>query len=206
MRERMSLSKYKSNKWTTHFARFARALLGPCSDVLREVLAKETSPFDLEKKVKSYISLKKKPSIRDDHEQLVYGKDYSVFDITLLYFLFRNMCSIKPHKKNWGNDPEPTDKSLSANIERIRILRNDWYGHATDFSLTDSDFAIKWNYISQIVKELEGYLGTGTKYQDTLIILKTCLMDPESIKLFKDTWLTDVKNLEGNKQVCLTNE
>lgn len=99
MRERMSLSKYKSNKWTTHFARFARALLGPCSDVLREVLVKETSPFDLEKKVKSYISLKKKPSIRDDHERLVYGKDYSVFDITLLYFLFRNMCSIKPHKK-----------------------------------------------------------------------------------------------------------
>lgn len=205
MRERMSLSKYKSNKWTTHFARYARALLGPCSDVLREVLAKETSPFDLEKKVKSYISLKKKPSIRDDHEQLVYGKDYSVFDITLLYFLFRNMCSIKPHKKNWGNDPEPTDKSLSANIERIRILRNG-YGHATDFSLTDSDFEQKWSYIFQIVKELEGYLGTGTKYQDTLIVLKTCLMDPESIKLFKDTWLTDVKNLEGNKQVCLTNE
>ena len=166
---RMSLSKYESTRGTTHLARIARAILGPCIDVLREVLAKEISPPDLERKVKTYIHQNKKPSISKQQKRLVYGKNYSVFDVTLLYFLLRNMSSIPQHKNNWGKDPELTDKSVSANIERVRILRNEWYGHATDFSLSDSDFEQRWNHISQIVKELEGYLGTETKYQDTFI-------------------------------------
>lgn len=98
MRERMSLSKCKWNRGTIHFARFARALLGPCSDVLREVLVKEISPPDLEKKVKDYIRKNRKHSISKKQTRLDYGKDYSVFDNTLLYFLLRNLCSIPPHK------------------------------------------------------------------------------------------------------------
>ncbi|XP_065938638.1 uncharacterized protein [Magallana gigas] len=198
----MSLSKYESTTGTTHLARLGRAILGPCMDVLREVLAKEISPPDLEKKVKTYILKNRKPSISEQQKRLVYGKDYSVFDVTLLYFLLRNMCSIPPHKNTWGKKPELTDNSVSANIERIRILRNEWYGHATDFSLSKSDFERKWNHLSQIVKELEGYLGTTTKYQDTLIELKTCCMDPGSIQHYIDTLRTveglqtDVTNLQ----------
>eukprot|EP00105_Crassostrea_gigas_P036963 XP_019921111.1 PREDICTED: uncharacterized protein LOC105324390 isoform X1 [Crassostrea gigas] len=211
---RMPLSKYESTRGTTHLARIARALLGPCIDALREVLAKEISPPDLERKVKAYIHQNKKPSISKQQKQLVYGKNYSVFDVTLLYFLLRNMSSIPQHKNNWGNDPELTDKSVSANIERIRILRNEWYGHATDFSLSDSDFEQRWNHISQIVKELEGYLGTATKYQDTLIELKSCCMDPDSIQPYIDKLLaveglqTDVTNLKegfGELQIDVTN-
>nr|XP_034330634.1 uncharacterized protein LOC105344498 isoform X7 [Crassostrea gigas] len=196
MQEEMSLSKYKSNRGTTHFARIARAILGPCMDVLREVLAKEISPPDLEKKVKDYISQNRKPPISEKQKQLVYSKKYSDFDITLLYFLFRNICSISQHENKWGKDPKPTDKGVSANIERVRILRNEWYGHATDFSLSDSDFKQRWNHISQIVKDLEGNLGTSTKYQDILILLKTCFMDPESIEIYIDTLLTDITNLK----------
>ncbi|XP_065938642.1 uncharacterized protein [Magallana gigas] len=198
----MSLSKYESTTGTTHLARIARAILGPCIDVLRDVLANEISPPDLEKKVKTYVPQKGKPSISEKQKRIVYGKNYSAFDVTLLYFLLRNMCSIPPHKNTWGQDPEPTDKSVSANIERIRILRNEWYGHGTDISLSEPDFERKWNHISQIVKELEGYLGTATKYQDSLIKLKTCYMDPDSIQHYIDTLRTverlqtDVKNLQ----------
>ncbi|XP_065924639.1 uncharacterized protein [Magallana gigas] len=208
MQEGMSLPKYESNRGTTHFARIAWAILGPCMDVLREVLAKEISPPVLEKKVKDYISENRKPSISEKQKQLVYSKKYSDFDITLLYFLFRNICSISQHENKWGKDPKPTDKGVSANIERVRILRNEWYGHATDFSLSDSDFKQKWTYISQIVKELECYLGTGTKYQDTLIKLKTCFMDPESIERYIDTLSTDITYLKegfGELQTNVTN-
>nr|XP_034316350.1 uncharacterized protein LOC105346805 [Crassostrea gigas] len=208
MQEGMSLRKYESNRGTTHLARIAWAILGPCMDVLREVLAKEISPPVLEKKVKDYISENRKPSISEKQKKLVYSKKYSDFDFTLLYFLFRNICSISQHENKWGRDPKPTDKGVSANIERVRILRNEWYGHATVFSLSDSAFKPKWTYISQIVKELECYLGTGTKYQDTLIELKTCFMDPESIKLYIDTLLTDITNLKegfGGLQTDVTN-
>lgn len=190
MRERMSLSKYKSNRRTTHLARINRVILGPCTDVLREVLAKEISPPELEKKVKTYIFQSRKPQINEKQKRCVYAKNYSNFDITLIYFLFRNVCSIPQHKNKWGNNPEPNDNSVSANIERIRILRNEWHGHSTEFSLSDSNFEQRWNHISQIVKELEGYLGTATNYQDILIELKTCCMDPESIQQHIDSMKT----------------
>uniref|UniRef100_A0A8W8MMG5 DZIP3-like HEPN domain-containing protein n=1 Tax=Magallana gigas TaxID=29159 RepID=A0A8W8MMG5_MAGGI len=112
------------------------------------------------------------------------------------------MCSIPPHKNEWGNDPEPTDRSLSANIERIRIIRNEWYAHAPEFSLTDSDFEQKWKFMSQIVKELEGYFGNATKYQDSLTELKTKHMDPDATQKSLNAMLTveelqtDVTNLK----------
>lgn len=184
----MSLSKYESTPGTTHHARITRVLLGPCIDALREVLAKEISPPDLKKKVKTYINDNRKPAISEQQKRLVYGKNYSVFDVTLLYFLLRNMCSIPPHKNKWGNNPDPTDKSVSANIERLRILRNEWHGHGTDFSLSDSEFEQRWKHISQIVKDLEGYLGTATKYQDILVKLKTCCMDSGSNLKGNTSW------------------
>lgn len=152
----------------------------------------------MEKKVKAYILENRKPTIREGQKRLVYGKDYSAFSVTLLYFVFRFLCLIPPHKNKWENNPEPTDKSVSANIERIHILKNEWYTHVLDSFLSDSDFEQRWKHIFQIVKELEGYLGTATKYQDSLMYLKTCCVDPGSIQHYKNTLETSETNLKGN--------
>lgn len=206
--ERKSISKYDLTQGT-HFARIARAILFPCTDVLREVLTKEISPLDLEKKVRIYMLQNRTPYISERQKKLVYSKNYSFFDVTLLYFLLRCICSIPPHKNKWGKDPELTDRSVSANIERVRILRNQW-ACASDIFLSDSDFDQIWNHISQTVKDLEGYLGTATKYQDALIKLKTCFMDPASIqhsfvKLNTVEMLqSDLTILKGKSQVVST--
>lgn len=207
--ERKSISKYDLTQ-ETHFARIARAILGPCTDVLREVLTKEISPLDLEKKVRIYMLQNRTPYISERQKKLVYSKNYSFFDLTLLYFLLRYICSIPPHKNKWGKDPELTDRSVSANIERVRILRNQWE-YASDIFLSDSDFDQIWNHISHTVKDLEGYLGTATKYQDALIKLKTCCMDPASIqhymylvKLNTVEMLSDITILKGKSQVVST--
>lgn len=157
---------------------------------------KSHPPFS--RNVKTFIAnfpAYKKPPINKFQEQLVYGGKYLDFDITLLYFLLRNVCSIPPHTSKWGNDPSPVDRSLSANIERIRIIRNEYYGHIAHFSLSDADFEQKWKKISQIVKELESYLGTATDYQDTLKELKTCSMDPDVEKAYTEKLLV-VEKLE----------
>lgn len=204
MRGRMALSKYDSTPETTNFARIARAILGPCADVLRDVLTKEISPPDLKRKLQKYLLICKKPQISQTQITLVNNEDYSEFDISLIYFLFRNTCSLSPHKKQWGVMPDPNDDSVSANIERIRILRNEW-GHSTDLSLSKSDFEQRWKSISQIVKDLEVYLGTATVYQDALNNLKDCCMDPESIHNYIQEVLivqqleNDVNNLKGNR-------
>lgn len=120
----MALSKYESIRETTNFARIARIILGPCTDVLRDVLKKELLPSALSQNFKTFIANRpKKNPINQKQQQLINIGTYSDFDITLLYFCLRNLCSIPGHIKKWGNDPSLMDRSLSANIERIRILQ-----------------------------------------------------------------------------------
>lgn len=177
LRGQMSNSKFKLTGENTNLARVAQMILGPCTNVLRDVLRKNISPPDLEKKVRAYVANTKKPLINKQQEAIVYGKDYSKLDVTLLYFLLRNMCSIQPHSNKWGNNPNPGDKSVSANIERVRLIRND-YGHNSETYISDTDFNIKYQDIKNIVQDLENYLGSSTKNQDEVKELETCPMDP----------------------------
>lgn len=203
----MADSKYQSTQETTNLARIVRVILGPCSDILRDVLEKEISAENLSSKVKLFIAglpKKKKPPISKEQELLVYGEDYKKFDVSLLYILLRNMCSISPCTHQWGKEPNPGDRSLSANIERIRFIRNEYYGHFTHFLLPNEVFEQKWKKISQIIIELERDLGSGTRYQESMAEIKICHMDPEkekeSIKklLTVKTLQRDVSNLKGN--------
>lgn len=198
---------YESTQETTYLARIVRIILGPCSDILRDVLEKEISPGTLSSKVKIFISnfpKKKKPLISKEQAKLVYGEDYKQFDISLLYVLLRNMCSISTRTHQWGNEPNPGDMSLSANIERIRLIRNEYYGHFTNFLISKDVFEQKWKKISQIIIELEKDLGSGTRYQESMAKLKYCCMDPDVEMTFIKKLLMvenlqrDVSNLKGN--------
>lgn len=177
----MANSKYASTRETTNFARVARIILGPCTDVLCAVLTKEISPPTLSQKVKIYLSkfsTQKQPPITKEQEKIVLNKNYTDFDITILYFLLRNISNIPPHSNQWGNDPIQTDRSVSANTERIRLIRNK-YGHCPDISISNSDFNNKISEISGIIQDLESYLGISTIYHDAVTTIRNCCMDPE---------------------------
>lgn len=206
----MALSKYESTRETTNFARVARIILGPCTSVLRDILKKEIPPFGFHHTVNTFFANSdkhKKSTISETQKQLVLKGKYSEFDITLLYYLLRNVCSIPQHTNLWGNVPNQVDRSVSANTERMRILRNE-YGHTTDFFLSDSDFEQKWKDIFQIVKELESNLGTGTDHQDALLKLKTCSMDPDEEKKYiqklsiVEQMQVQISDLEGKGYSC----
>lgn len=181
MSETASDEKYKSTRKTTNRARLERIIFGPCRDVLCALLKKEIDPSDLSLRVNNFISnLKRKKSpFTSEQKSLILGGNYTDFDITLLYTLLRNICSVPPpHTHQWGSEPNPGDRSVSANIERIRLVRNQ-HGHNSEISLSDTDFNTKWQHVYDTVKELEQYLGTGCVYQDAIMKLKTCSMDPE---------------------------
>lgn len=174
-------SKFVSTPETTNLARLARMTLGPCTDVLRAVLTNEMSPSALSHNVKTFIAnhpKHKKCPISKEQEKLIHGKIYEDFDISLLYIILRNICQIPEHKNRWGNVPLPTDRSVSANIERIRIIRNE-YGHSSEFSVSNIEFKRKWQHILKIVQELEICLLTSTVFQNAVIDISTCSMDPE---------------------------
>lgn len=208
----MATSNYDSTSETTNLARIARIILGPCTDVLRAVLKKEMPPATLSQNLKTFLAnlpRHKKPPISKTQEHIVYGGNFSHFDTTLLYFLLRNICSIPEHRQKWGKKPSPTDRSVSANIERIRLIRNDYYGHVASFSLPDPDFINQWNDLFVIVKELESYIGSSTDHQDAVTRLKSCSMDPEVEQNFIDRLLVveklqeTVENLERKNYISL---
>lgn len=195
----MSLSKYVLTRKTANFARLFMIIFGPCSDVLRDVLMKEIQPADLSIKVKLFISnypKNKKPPINTQQEQLVYTGDYSKFDLTMLYTLLRNVSGIPPHSTKWGNAPNPRDDSVSANIERIREIRNKYCGHAKNCSLSNFDFKQICTIIHQIVKKLEDYSGTSTIHQKELSNLRCCSLDPDIEKSYIERLLA-VDRLQG---------
>ncbi|XP_062568316.1 uncharacterized protein LOC134230492, partial [Saccostrea cucullata] len=183
-------SKYKSTPETTNLARVARLILGPCTDLLRDILKRNIAPSNLSKTVKTWVDdIKKKKQNSSLNKQQIalifplptkhYGGDYSDFDISLLYILLRNVCKIPPHNNGRGEEPDPTDNSVSANIERIRLTRNKYYGHAADFSLSDLNFIKEWQNIYNIAVELGQHIGTLSVYKDAVNNIRTCSIDPE---------------------------
>lgn len=162
-------------------------IFGPCTDVLRGVLRKEIKPGVLSKKVRLFMANYpkiKKPPINRLQAQLVYTCNYSTFDITLLYLLLRYVSGIPAHSTQWGNEPSQGDISVSANVERIREIRNKYYAHTTNCSISDFDFKQICTTTHEIVKKLEDYLGTSTIHQNKLSNLKCCSLDPDIEKSY----------------------
>ena len=80
--------------------------------------------------------------------------DSNNFDITLLTILLRNICGLPPPATGWNVMPPAGDTSKSADIVRIRIFRNEIYGHITSAQLDDARFNTLWQDISQPLTRL----------------------------------------------------
>ncbi|XP_028416329.1 uncharacterized protein LOC114540246 [Dendronephthya gigantea] len=74
--------------------------------------------------------------------------DSNNFDITLLTVLLRNICGLSPPATGWNVMPPGSDTSISANILRVKMFRNEVYGHIPTASLDDTTFEKLWREIS----------------------------------------------------------
>ena len=80
--------------------------------------------------------------------------DSNDFDITLLTILLRNICGLPAPATGWNVRPPAGDTSKSADIVRVRIFRNEVYGHITRAQLDDAKFNTLWQDISQSLNRL----------------------------------------------------
>lgn len=182
-----------------NFARLSCIIFGPLTDVLRSVLEKEISPPSLSKRVNEYLATlqgTKRYVITNDQKTLISEGDYSKFDITLLYYLCRNVCAIPPHTNQWGNRPSPEDRSVSANIERIRLIRNE-YAHTSHPSISNSNFERRYQNMLNIIQQLEKNLGTSTEFHDAVLEIKSKPMNQEESTKYIEK-LDDLKVILGN--------
>ena len=80
--------------------------------------------------------------------------DSKNFDITLLTILLRNICGLSAPRAGWNDMPPAGDTSISADIVRIKIFRNEVYGHIASPQLDDAKFETLWQEISKPLVKL----------------------------------------------------
>lgn len=123
------------------------------------------------------------------------------FDITLLMVLLRNTCGLTPPATGWDSLPSPSDKSLEANIVRVKHYRNWVYGHATGASVDDPTFNALWQDISSTLMRL----GVDAH---TIDELRRESVDPET-KQYYEELLAEYRKEEDtirNKVTAMENE
>ena len=128
----------------------------------------------------------------------MYSGNYDDMDISLLYILLRNFCGIQAHNKTWGNTPDSADRSVSANIERLRMARNRC-GHSTG-GMSNAEFNQVWSEIRAAVVDLDKTLGIGNKYQKVVDFIRNDTMDPTRDRHFRDQLLEQINETENIKK------
>ncbi|XP_033730131.1 uncharacterized protein LOC117319436 [Pecten maximus] len=189
-------AKYTYTKETTNYARICRLVIDVFPDVFRELLVTRLPsglPYVLSSQKGQIIS-----QLNKQQKKMLYpsggvfqGSEKDM-DVSLLYILLRNLGNITPHGKGWGNVPDAADRCLSANIDRLRIHRNEIV-HANIAYLSNSDFRTRWADIRQSVEDIQNSdLKTGMFVQAVDSIL-TMTMDPD----VERKYIILVKKIEG---------
>ena len=183
-----------STKETTNYSRLCRLLVDICSQALRDTFDGIHAPANLHKVLASHSVHKTLQALFKGKKRILNPAQWcklypaiassvssTTFDITLLMVLLRNICNLKPPVTGWGNLPSEADKSLEADIVRIKYFRNTVYALAAQASVNDATFNVHWQKIRAVLVRLG-----GAKYGDAIDILKTECMDPDIEEHYKE--------------------
>ena len=193
----MAFAFYSATEETTNINRVSRLLMGPCTDQLRDLLRFYIPPASFPSVIQRARS--RLPYMTDPQRKLilpnsgVYSGNYEDMYISLLYILLRNVCGIRAHNRGWGNTPDSADRSVSANIERLRLARNQC-GHSIG-RMCNTEFDQIWSKIKGAVVDLDKALGNRNKYQEIVNFIQNDTLVPEKDKHFRDQLPKQIKNI-----------
>lgn len=159
-----------------NFARFSVVCVDIIKLPLKDILNIYIKPTDLEKNIKACPSLRMKEcKLNPDQQRKCFNSsnipDYSKFDVALLYKLIRNLCpSLEPTNK-WGQKPTVNDVCIGDDIERIRVLRNEYFAHTESAEISDDDFKKLWHDAKCVINRCQSFTtskGCKTDYNQML--------------------------------------
>ena len=176
-----------STQETTNYARLCRLVVDVGCQALRDTFDRIHPPAGLHGVLASQKptlqTLRSKrilnPSQWDTLYPTVHPTSVSSanFDITLLVVLLRNICHLRPPTStgSWDKLPLVSDRTMEANIVRVKYYRNMIYGHVTQASVDDATFETHWQAIK------DALIGLGAD-SATIKRLKHECMDPATAK------------------------
>nr|XP_022291951.1 uncharacterized protein LOC111103176 isoform X2 [Crassostrea virginica] len=198
----MASTSYAATEEMTNINRVSRLLMDPCTDQLRDLLRFYIPPANFNSVIQMVKS--QLPHLTKLQWKLilpnsgVYSGNYDDMDISLLYILLRNVCGIQAHNKGWGNTPDSADRSIAANIERLRLARIRC-GHSTG-GMSNAEFKQVWSEIRAAVVDLDKALRIGNKYQEVVDFIRNDTMDPTRDRHFRDQLLKQITETENIKK------
>ena len=154
----MAEEALQSTSLKANFHRLTRLLMRGGVQLLRETFDSIHSPADLPLRLADpaiQAQLKGASLTQPERACLnpstgVYGESND-FDITLIFKLFRTICSLTPPPgpRGWDKLPSGSDHTLVADLVRIKYYRNEIYGHCPNMETSDKDFIRLWKEISE---------------------------------------------------------
>jgi hypothetical protein len=183
-----SSSKRKKHNDEANGTRISQLLVNKGTEALRQTFDTYCPPSTLQAVLNIHTNLtvltqlRRRKIIYDKQWDLLYptssNPDSKQFDVTLLSVLLWNICNLKPPPTGWSTMPPDIDKSVEANIVRIKLYRNEFYAHVTSTKVSDSQFDDLWPKISQTLYDL----GIPQAEIDEL---ETCPLSPEEENYIK---------------------
>ena len=198
----LSSGLYAVTEERANLSMVSRLLMDPCTDQLRHLLRFYIPPAYFNTVIQTVKS--RLPCLTEPQRKLiwptsgVYSGNYDDMDISLLYILLRNACEIQAHNKGWGNAPDSADRSMSANIERFRLARNECAHYKKGMS--NAEFNQVWSDIRAAVMDLDKALGIGNKYQEVVDFIRNDTIDPTRDSHFKEQLLKQITETENIKK------
>ena len=180
--------------------RMCKAVVDIGGDIMRDALYHHISPKALLVEVSSSASLSKHVSTV---QMGILGNaaqrgDYKECDITLTYTVLRNYTKtnkvLRP-SKGWGKVPvQPADVKLGDDIERMRIFRNEIYGHVSTTDMSKAqyiDYMQKLQYICMRMDGTHASLLSSPNpriqtYSQRLYDIQHCCMDPDTEEKYRE--------------------
>ena len=133
-------------------AKLGRLLIDGGTAVLRNAFDRYHPPANLAANLNAnYVtlnSLKTRRALHQPQWDLLFPPggatpDSKTFDITLLFLLLTNICGLSPPLSGWHKPPPSSDTSLEANLTRIKLYRNEMYGHVTSTGVQTAVLNVK---------------------------------------------------------------
>ena len=158
-----SVSSSGSDEDRTRFFSLSLIIIDELTQILRDLLHNEVPPTQIFKEVIKLNHLTK--TLRKDQIAVLSDaktRGYKDFDITLLYALLRNVCqNITPPSQNWGVStmPSQSEVTLGDDIERIRLIRNNLFGHISEAAISKTEFKRYLSIISGICSRIQTVLN-----------------------------------------------
>lgn len=181
-----------------NFTRLAVVCLEVIKLVLKDILNFKIPPCSLYSTIKKD---KKTVKLNRDQLELCYKKppllpDYEKFDVTLLYALIRNFCDNLKPTNGWGKMPSQMANQIGDDIERLRIFRNNSYGHLNSTSVSNSEMKKQSQMLQNVMGRIQTFMKSNGSLENYMEKLDDALNshfgtdDMEKCKIELETLMT----------------